>query len=277
MVDLDDLLRPEVVARGYTRTAAGACNTLPDTDHPASGAQPQHIAHYQQDALAFDYFDAPVDPAVAHESERLHQVILGELPAGARTVLDVGCGKAWVARTLAGGDRTVVSFDVAPRNVEEALRRYPGERHFGVIGDVLALPFRADSVDAVISSEVMEHVPDVGTYLANLIRVVRPGGRIIITTPYDEKIQYSLCIHCNRRTPLHAHLHSFNEAVVARLLRPFTNVEYRTATFSNKALLYLRTHALLGKLPFRAWRVVDTLAGRAVNKPARLLLVIDKQ
>ncbi len=226
--------------------------------------------------MEFDYFSPPADPASLHESRRLHQEILSHLPASARVVLDVGCGQAWVAKALLSQKEAVISFDIALRNTTEALKRYPAPNHFAVTGDAFDLPFRDGSVDAIVSSEVMEHVPDVPLYLTNLIRVAKPGGAIVISTPYNETIQYSLCIHCNQPTPLHAHLHSFNEALIASLLAPFPNIRYQTEKISNKALLYLRTHKFLAPLPFRAWRAVDALANRVVKKPVRLVIVIEK-
>ena len=254
------------------RTPEGVYNLL----EPAADDTANYVAHYQRDALAFDYFATPTDPATVHESERLHEEIVSHVPASAQVVLDVGCGSAWVARELLPKKKAVISFDIALRNTTEALRRYPAPNHFAVTGDAFALPFRNGSVDAIVSSEVMEHVPDVPLYLENLIRVVKPGGTIVISTPYNETIQYSLCIHCNRPTPLHAHLHSFNERLVESLLAPFPSIRYRMVTLSNKALVYLRTHGLLRHLPFRVWKEVDVLANRVVKKPARLIVVITK-
>ncbi len=271
MFDLRHVLRePDHPLDSY-RTEGGVYNLLAEDQEAGN-----YVEHYQRDALEFDYFSPPADPASLHESRRLHEEILRHLPTPARVVLDVGCGRAWVAGALLGGKEAVISFDIALRNTTEALRRYPAPNHYAVTGDAFDLPFRDGSVDAIVSSEVMEHVPDIPLYLANLLRVVKPGGTIILSTPYNETIQYSLCIHCNRPTPLHAHLHSFNEALVDSLLAPFPHIRYRTEKISNKALVFLRTHKFLSPLPFRAWRVVDRLANRVVKKPARLVIVIEK-
>ncbi|THH39385.1 class I SAM-dependent methyltransferase [Neolewinella litorea] len=271
MFDLIRILRPLPDPPAAYRTPEGVYNLLPRSEKPAN-----YVEHYQRDAQEFDYFAAPPDPATRHENQRLHEVILRHLPAAARVVLDVGCGSAWVARELLGRKDAVISFDLALRNTTEALRLYPAPSHFAVTGDVLALPFQDNSVDAIISSEVIEHVPEVTPYLENLIRVVRPGGTIILSTPYNETIQYSLCVHCNRPTPLHAHLHSFNEARVISLLDPQPDIRFRMEKFSNKALLYLRTHRLLRHFPHRLWRTVDRFANWIVDKPARLVIVIEK-
>ncbi|MBB4079669.1 SAM-dependent methyltransferase [Lewinella aquimaris] len=271
MFEISSVLQLESGNPEAYRTAEGVYNLLPEADR-----SPDYVEHYQRDALAFDYFVEPVDPATVHENARLHQEILRRLPSTAQVVLDVGCGNGWVARELLPEKEAVISFDLSLHNTTETYRRNLKSNHFAVAGDVLHLPFRDGSVDAIVSSEVMEHVPDVPNYLSELIRVVRPGGTIVISTPYNETIQYSLCIHCNRRTPLHAHLHSFNETLVASLLAPFPDIKYETITLSNKALLYLRTHKFLQVLPFSAWRMVDKLANRVVKKPSRLVIVVRK-
>ncbi len=271
MFDLRPLLRDLDRPLESYRTPEGVYNLL-----PASVTPGDHVEHYHRDALEFDYFNLPSDAATNHESERLHQAILQHVPAEARTILDVGCGNGWVARELLPSKGAVISFDLALQNAAGALERYPAPNHVAVVGDAFDLPFRDGSLDAIVSSEVMEHVPDVPLYLANLIRVVKPGGTIVISTPYDERIQYSLCIHCNRPTPLHAHLHRFNERLVTSLLDPFPGITFQLEKLSNKALLYLRTHRFLSPLPFPAWRALDRLANGVVKKPGRLLIVVVK-
>ncbi len=61
-------------------------------------------------------------------------------------------------------------------------------------GDALNLPFPDDSFDVVIISEVMEHIPDDKGVLAEMVRVLKPGGRIAITVPRygPEKICWTL-------------------------------------------------------------------------------------
>jgi SAM-dependent methyltransferase len=57
-----------------------------------------------------------------------------------------------------------------------------------VSADVQALPFRDGAFDAVKATEVLEHVPDVGRALAECRRVLRPGGHLVITAPFLERL-----------------------------------------------------------------------------------------
>ena len=276
----DALIRPaaggDAPRRVVDRLPVSGVAEAGSTAHTAHQSEFDYLGHYERDAEVFDYFAPYEDAATRHENRRLHETILKEVPPAAHSVLDIGCGNAWAARALTATGTAVVSFDIASRNLEQALERVPSPRHYAVRGDVLALPFTDNSFDAVISSEVIEHVPHLAGYLANIIRVLKPGGRAVITTPYDEKIQYSLCVHCNRQTPLHAHIHSFRENSLDELLVQHPDVTCRAYTTSNKALLYARGHYLLAPLPYPAWRAVDSLANWLINRPARLVFVLDK-
>jgi SAM-dependent methyltransferase len=63
-----------------------------------------------------------------------------------------------------------------------------------VAGDGLALPFPDDCFDKIIAAEVLEHVPDDAAVLAELVRVLRPGGVIAVTVPrwYPEAVNWAL-------------------------------------------------------------------------------------
>ena len=61
-----------------------------------------------------------------------------------------------------------------------------GAPHVGA--DIQALPFRACAFDAVKATEVLEHVPDVARALAECRRVLRPGGNLVITVPFLERL-----------------------------------------------------------------------------------------
>ena len=108
-------------------------------------------------------------------------------------VLDVGAGFGRHAYELARRGMRVVAVDHAAGEVEgtrdtfEAMvetGEIPAERATGVLrGDATRLPFVPASFDAVITSEVLEHIPDDTGALAEMIRVLRPGGTFAATVP----------------------------------------------------------------------------------------------
>ncbi|MCL6546826.1 MAG: type I restriction-modification system subunit M N-terminal domain-containing protein [Bryobacteraceae bacterium] len=158
-------------------------------------------------------------------------------------------------------------------NPRRALIETPDERHVAVVAHGERLPFADATFDCAVASEVIEHLPEPERVLDEMWRVVRPGGRVLISTPYRERIRYVLCIHCNQPTPIHAHLNSFDEHRLASYLR---QGRFGYTTFGNKALLLARTHVLLGRVPHWLWRLVDRLANRILPKPAHIVAWWDR-
>lgn len=232
--------------------------------------------HYQADAVAYDYFEEEPDPISREEVKRLHENILSEIPANTNWILDVGCGGGWLAKSMTGKQRNVISMDISDINPVKAVKNFPSANHFGLVGDVLELPIKADSVDCIIASEIIEHIVDPKQFLQQLYNVLRPGGKLIITTPHNELIRTSLCIHCNHLTPHNAHLHSFTEQSVTRFF-PDNVTKFKTRIFNHKLLVRARLQKMLSFLPYSLWSMVDNLFIGLNKKAYRLLIVIEKQ
>ncbi len=96
-------------------------------------------------------------------------------------VLDVGCNHGYGTRVISEGARSIVGVDVSPTSIAEARRRHPHLRFEQVDGSTL--PFEDASFDLVTSFQVIEHVADVPPFLSEIDRVLRPGGRAVLTTP----------------------------------------------------------------------------------------------
>lgn len=231
--------------------------------------------HYEKDAEAFDYF-AEWHPVHKEENRRLHQQILGQIPADAKVVLDVGCGGAWLASALVPAGRQVISMDISTINPARAVEVVQSPQHWGLVADVYSLPIRPGTVDCIIASEIIEHVKDPELFLACLFNVLKPGGTLIVTTPFNETIQQSLCIHCNRLTPHNAHIHSFTREKI-KALAPKMATSLKTRTFNSKVLVNLQLHLLLRFLPFPLWSLLDaTLNGLFSKRALRLMLIVKK-
>ena len=96
--------------------------------------------------------------------------------AGYARVLDVGTGEGQVARlAVAGGASLVVGVDPTANQVAEAARRGGGPHYARSGAD--ALPFASGSFDAVVACLVFEHIRDVDSAIAEVARVLQPGGR----------------------------------------------------------------------------------------------------
>ena len=106
------------------------------------------------------------------------------IPAGGR-VLDVGCGTAELSLLIARmGAREVVGVDLSEGMLALGRAKIARSVHSGRIvlqrGDATALPFPEASFDAAASAFVMRNVPDLDSMLAEMARVVRPGGHVVV-------------------------------------------------------------------------------------------------
>jgi 2-polyprenyl-6-hydroxyphenyl methylase/3-demethylubiquinone-9 3-methyltransferase len=102
-----------------------------------------------------------------------------------RRVLDAGCGGGLVARELAAAGAEVVGVDRSLGSLGVA-RRALGPRSIGSFwpaqGRLERLPFAAGSFDAVVAADVLEHLPDLPAAVAELVRVLAPGGSFVFDT-----------------------------------------------------------------------------------------------
>ncbi|CDO86305.1 SAM-dependent methyltransferase [Mycobacterium triplex] len=108
-----------------------------------------------------------------------------DIPPGG-TVLDVGSGPGTVTASLAraaGKDGLALGVDISEAMLARAVRNEAGP-HVGFIrADAQRLPLRDDTIDAVVSMAVLQLVPDPAAALAEMARVLRPGGRLVIMVP----------------------------------------------------------------------------------------------
>lgn len=232
--------------------------------------------HYKEDAQQIDYFVEKESAASREETRREHQAIIKRIPKNVKLILDVGCGNGWVANHFLKKGKKVISMDISTKNPTRVLKENPNENHAAIVADVFHLPFKKNSMDAIIASEIMEHVYDPSLFVQKLLEVLKPGGKLIIITPYNEKIEYNLCVHCNRPTPRNAHLHSFNENNIGASI-PTELADYKTENFSNKYLVRLRLYLLLSFLPFSLWKITDSVANLIFKKSTFFLMELNKR
>ena len=111
-----------------------------------------------------------VDLVAAEYDEWLPRVVRGRL-------LDLGCGTVPLYASYADRAGSVVTVDW-PSSLHEG-------RHVDVLADLShTLPLRSGSVDTVVSSDVLEHLPDPRLAMAEIARVLAPGGHLLLNTPF---------------------------------------------------------------------------------------------
>lgn len=124
-------------------------------------------------------------PGIWHENYwfRRHEVVYEQVAAlveGAR-VLEAGCGEGYGADLLSRSAALVHALDYDEYATGHVRRAYP--RLPVVRGNLVALPFADASHDAVVSLQTIEHLWDQPAFLAECVRVLRPGGLLVVSTP----------------------------------------------------------------------------------------------
>jgi SAM-dependent methyltransferase len=133
--------------------------------------------------------DAPADPEPwAWEHRRA--LLLAEARPGER-VLDLGCGAGRFVAALRDAGADPVGVEIAEGALARAREVAPGADLRLLEADG-SIPLAHGSVDLVWCSEVLEHVADGAHLLQEARRVLRPGGRLLVTVPYHGRVQAAL-------------------------------------------------------------------------------------
>lgn len=107
---------------------------------------------------------------------------LGQL-SGER-LLDVGCGDGTFTRVLGTKFREVYGIDVQDAYLEQFRTAVAGDKRFAIVNmSASEMRFPDRYFDSIITIETLEHVPDLARAAAEICRVLRPGGELLITVP----------------------------------------------------------------------------------------------
>ena len=163
--------------------------------------------------------------------ERRRALLLEEARPGER-VLDLGCGAGRFLSALREAGAEPVGVELAEAAAERARANVPGADVRLVEPDG-SLPLGHGEVDLVWCSEVLEHIPDVSHALLEARRVLKRGGRLLLTVPYHGRVQAAVIALIRFDThfdPLGQHVRFFTRASLARTLDAagFGAVEIRT-------------------------------------------------
>ena len=162
---------------------------------------------------------------------RRRAFLLAAVDRGDR-VLDVGCGEGAFCAELEAAGAHPFGVDIAEQAVARARARHPHLR-FEMVAPHGPLPFDDAEFDVVWASEVIEHVADTARWLSELRRVLRSGGRLLLTTPYHGRLKaatLALARFESQFDPLGQHLRFYTRRSLRELLQVFGFEDVDVAT-----------------------------------------------
>ncbi len=152
-------------------------------------------------------------------------------------VLDAGCGMGRYLRVAAEGGAKVVGLDLSKAVVaaRDLTAEFPG---VGIVqGDLLRLPFAAGSFDHIYSLGVLDHTPDPRRAFLGLVRLLKPGGRIVVWLYPKERPALEAIMNAHRavstRLPLSVLM------ALSRLTAPIGGIKRRLILSKNRLVARL--------------------------------------
>jgi len=156
----------------------------------------KEIVFFDQHAEKDDY-----DVFTPASNERLVGAlvrVLG-LPHGAR-VADIGCGSGVFTELLRRAGYSVTGIDISPKLVAVGRTKYPGLDL--IEGDAEALPFEDASLDGVSLCNIVHHFPNPRKLIAEVRRVLKPGGRFAAIDP--NRVNPFMWLYRDRASPFYS-------------------------------------------------------------------------
>ena len=158
-------------------------------------------------------FEPLVEYGVRLGAKMRVESLVGDLPSGSK-VLDIGCGRGVMLRALLDLGHEAHGVEIAP----EAASGADPRAQIRIAPELAKADYEENSFDAVIMWHVLEHLPHPEKTLAEIRRILRPGGRLILAVPNFGSLQ-------SRRTGNHwfhldlpRHLYHFTPETLQRLL-----------------------------------------------------------
>jgi SAM-dependent methyltransferase len=146
-------------------------------------SEPRRFAKYDQSGAYHWQEMERNSPQYNPPLEARYKMVIKRLDVAGR-VLDLGCGDGYVMNLARRNCRSVIGIDPEKTGVRLASSKLHGLPNCRVIqADGYLLPFAAESFDAVLMADVIEHLEAPDRCLAEVRRVLAPNGRLLVTTP----------------------------------------------------------------------------------------------
>jgi ubiquinone/menaquinone biosynthesis C-methylase UbiE len=130
-------------------------------------------AYFNRAAADEEHYPSTIDPRIWHVKLVLEH--LGDLTG--KRVADIGCGKGRFAKIV---KERFPTAQVAAVDLAEAMLSHAPQNLERIAASMTGLPLATESMDAAYATESLEHAVDIPKAVAELVRIVKPGGRVLI-------------------------------------------------------------------------------------------------
>lgn len=205
------------------------------SQHPC-GAHLVHEREWREFFLAYDRFKYALEPHILEELDRLD--------VAAKRVLEIGLGQGAEAQQLVQRRARYCGIDLTEESVRRVRLRcelfeLPYETLAVMNADRLAFP--DSSFDLVFSHGVLHHSPRIHQAVAEVHRVLRPGGTAVVMLYHRHSVNYHVSIRILRRAGIFLLFVPGASVAIARLMRePLPRLEKHRTALRREGLGYLR-------------------------------------
>jgi len=143
------------------------------------------------------------------------------LPENFSSLLDIGCGEGHFIKSIIGqySNAKFVGIDLHGQNIKTARRNSSVDF---VVGDAKKLPFKNASFDIAVMLELIEHLESPDEAIAEMLRVLKPSGKLILSTPDGSSLRWKavwwLWSNTVGRRWHHAHVAEYDQKSLTKLL-----------------------------------------------------------
>ena len=212
--------------------------------------------YYEREADLVDYRN--LDERNYQLERRRTEIIMDLLELeNATSLLDIGCGEGlqleWVRKKFPY--LNLAGIDISERRIERAKDRVHSANDIARSATGEGFGFGRGSFDRAICSEVLEHLPQPEKVLINAYEVLKPGGLLVVSVPYAQKLVWVICMHCGKLTS-DGHINSFDEAKMTSMLQ---DVGFTVISARGYKMIWFPF--VEKKLPYLWWKNLQKLFG----------------
>lgn len=187
--------------------------------------------YYEKKALDFDElkltYENPSSFKRFFYQSRFNEVMRALDPRKGEKILDLGCGIGYYTREIIKKGSKVTSVEYSEQYLKQAKNLNKKNNSLFIVASATNLPFKSDSFDKVLFTEVIEHIPEYEKAIKEVRRVLKNEGVAVVTTPFKYSpmnIGYYLKRFI-RKYGFNEHVHEFTRGELEKLLSKYFSIK----------------------------------------------------